>query len=117
MHRFDALVTDYSSILFDYLLTGRPVLTLDLDAQAHQSYEPDWGLVPPGPFRVPFRSASFADALAGALAGDAGRSERLAYAQKVFETDPLQACDSLLQVIDALVERCQCADHKVWQTA
>ena len=25
-HRFDALVTDYSSVMFDYLHTGRPVL-------------------------------------------------------------------------------------------
>jgi hypothetical protein len=113
MHRFDALVTDYSSILFDFLLTGRPALALQVDA--HQSYEPDWGLVPAGDFRTPFSVDGFADTLYRALTEDGGREARLAYAQRVFETDPLAAGDALLQVIDTLVEQSRQPDHRVWQ--
>ncbi len=115
LHRFDALVTDYSSIMFDYLLTGKPVLTLDLDAQAHQSYEPDYALVPAGDFRIPFSGDTFIEKASQALGSDQGRQARLDYAARLFETDPGQASDSLLKVIDVLVERSQAPDHQVWQ--
>lgn len=115
LHRFDALVTDYSSIMFDYLLTGKPVLTLDLDAKSHRSFEPDYSLVPDGDFRIPFTSDDFIARASDALSGDEGRQARLDYAARLFETDPAQASDSLLKVIDVLVERSQERDHQVWQ--
>jgi CDP-glycerol glycerophosphotransferase len=115
LHRFDALVTDYSSIMFDYLLTGKPVLTLDLDAQGHRSFEPDYSLAPPGDFRIPFSGDTFIDKATEALGSDQGRQARLDYAARLFETDATQASDSLLKVIDVLVERSQASDHQVWQ--
>jgi CDP-glycerol glycerophosphotransferase (TagB/SpsB family) len=114
MNRFDALVTDYSSIMFDFLLTGKPVLTIDIEDGSHQSFEPDYSLVPPGDFRTTFRSDRLVDALTDALGQDRGLDARRAYAQCLFETDPALACDSLLAVLDILVERSQRADHQVW---
>ncbi|MFT3821570.1 MAG: CDP-glycerol glycerophosphotransferase family protein [Rubrivivax sp.] len=115
--RFSALVTDYSSILFDFLLTGAPVLTLDLQPGEHHSFEPDWSLVPPGLARRGFRGDGFGPALADVLCDDADRAARAAYARQIFETDPAAACAQLLQVIDRLVERSQQPDHAVWLPA
>ncbi|WP_129339094.1 CDP-glycerol glycerophosphotransferase family protein [Cellulomonas endophytica] len=112
MFRFGALVTDYSSILFDFLLTGNPVLTVELGE--HQSFEPDFGLVPPGLPTTPFAPEAFAATLATALAGDGRREERLAYARRVFASDPARACADLVPFLDEAVARSQRPDHAVW---
>ena len=114
MSRFSALVTDYSSIMFDFLLTGKPVLTLDLNPGDHQSYEPDYGLVPEGDFRITYNTETLSTKLKRALFDDKNKDMRLAYAKQVFESDPLTACDDLLQLIDRLVEQSQQPDFKVW---
>lgn len=114
LHRFDALVTDYSSILFDFLLTGRPVLTLDFAAAGHRSFEPDWSLVPAGDFRIPFTADTVAETLYAALTDDRGAAARGAYASSIFESDPLQASDTLLRALDELVDRATAPDHRMW---
>lgn len=114
LSRFKALVTDYSSIAFDFLLTGRPVLTLDIDSQSHHRFEPDWSLLPPGRFSVPFRSGDFDACLSRALDSDTEASLRKDFAAQLFETDPSRACDALLQALDTLVEQSQARDHRVW---
>lgn len=115
LSRFQALVTDYSSIMFDYLLTGNPVLTLDLKPGDHQDYEPDYSLVPAGHFREVFTMENFPETLKRALFDDTRREERLAYAQTLFEGDTLQAAEQLMHFIGELVERSQRPDFSVWQ--
>lgn len=113
MNRFDALVTDYSSIMFDFLWTGRPVLTLDLQPGQHRDYEPDYDLVPQGDFRLTYTLPTFEAVLKRALTEDRGLAAREAYLGQLFETDPLQACAQAIRLIDSLVEQSQQPDFEV----
>lgn len=115
LSKFSALVTDYSSIMFDYLLTGNPVLTLDLQPGDHQDYEPDYSLVPEGHFREVFTLENFPAKLRTALFDDTRRAERLAYAAKLFESDTVTSSEELMTLVDGLVERSQQADYSVWR--
>ncbi|MBN8486616.1 MAG: CDP-glycerol glycerophosphotransferase family protein [Burkholderiales bacterium] len=117
LFRFNALVTDYSSVMFDHLLSGHPVLTLDLADGQHQRFEPDYSLVPPGDYRYDFSAEGFEDVWLRALLDDPLRAARQAYAREIFASDPAQACDDLLRVVDRLVEQATAPDWQVWQPA
>lgn len=117
LFRFNALVTDYSSILFDHLLSGHPVLTLDLGDGQHQRFEPDYRLVPPGEYRYDFSVEGFEDQWLHALIDDPLRPSRQAYAREIFASDPERACEDLLLVLDRLVEQATAPDWQVWQPA
>jgi len=106
---FDALVTDYSSVMFDFLLTGRPVGRLDVDRG--RTFEPDFSLVPGG---VGFAHTLTLGAIGPALDamidragldGDPLAPARAAAATRLLGTRPASACDDVLDVVDDLVER------------
>ncbi len=99
LRRFRALVTDYSSIMFDFLLTGRPLLTLASTAASTVEFEPDYSLVPPGDFRMEFTAETFGDVLASALSDASAASRQMAYAKSIFPTDPRRASSRLLGLI------------------
>ena len=113
MSRFDLLLTDYSSIMFDYLLTGKPVLSLDLPPDAHQRFEPDFTLVPDVPFRHLFTRDDFEEKLRAALDDDRLGPQRAEMVARIFETDPLQASDALLALVDRLVDEAVADDFTV----
>jgi CDP-glycerol glycerophosphotransferase (TagB/SpsB family) len=115
LSRFSALITDYSSILFDYLLTGNPVLAIEMPPASRARFEPDYSLVPAGEYQTTFTTETLASTLEAALSEDGAREERLAYSKLLFETDPLTASDDLLQLIDSLVERSQERHVEVWR--
>lgn len=98
--KFDALITDFSSIMFDFLLTGKPIFTYDAAVSAH-AFEPDWSLVPDTPFRYPFNESSMEAVLSEMIAAHPLAASQQQLASQLFETDPLSASAELLKVIEA----------------
>ncbi len=87
----DALVTDYSSIYFDFLLLDRPIVFFPYDLEAYTGREAERGLIfdyhslTPGP--KCFNQAELQEALHGFLVRgeDAFKEERAQVAQKAFK--------------------------------
>ncbi len=113
MSRFDLLLTDYSSIMFDFLLTGKPVLGLDLRPDEHQRFEPDFSLVPDVGFRHKFTQVDFEPKLRTALYEDDLAPQRAEMIDRIFETDPALASEQLLRLIDRLVDAAVADDFSI----
>jgi CDP-glycerol glycerophosphotransferase (TagB/SpsB family) len=100
LSRFDALITDHSSIMFDFLLTGKPIFTYEAAIQAH-AFEPDWTLVPDTPFRYAFDETSMESVLTANMTVHPLSASQAVLASQLYETDPLTASADLLRVIEA----------------
>lgn len=102
MAKFDALITDYSSIMFDFMLTGRPIFTFNTRAQVANGFEPDYSLIPEGDFRYEFDADNFEAVVAENLGAHPLAAAQRELCGKLFETDPGEACAQLIQVIQDL---------------
>jgi CDP-glycerol glycerophosphotransferase len=99
MAKFDGLITDYSSIMFDFLLTHRPIFTFNSQTQVAYGFEPDYSLIPEGRFRYEFNADDFETIVAKNLADHPLQSEQRKLSAQLFETPPADACGQLLQLI------------------
>jgi CDP-glycerol glycerophosphotransferase (TagB/SpsB family) len=98
--RFHAMITDYSSIMFDFLLTGCPILTYEQASPAF-AFEPDWSLVPDTPFRYPFDERTLEAVLDTNIATHPLAASQQTMAAQLYETDPRTANEELVRVIVA----------------
>jgi len=100
LSRFDALITDYSSIMFDFLLTGKPVFTFDARTETDYGFEPDWSLVPNTPFRYTFDAQSMESVFDANVDAHPLRASQQQLCDELYETDPRSASTALLTLID-----------------
>jgi CDP-glycerol glycerophosphotransferase len=97
--KFDALITDYSSIMLDFLLLHRPIFTYNTRTQVDYGFEPDYTLIPEGEFRYEFDADTFESVVAANLAEHPLRAAQRALSAQLFETPPQDACAQLIQFI------------------
>jgi CDP-glycerol glycerophosphotransferase (TagB/SpsB family) len=106
LSKFDMLITDYSSIMFDFLITEKPILKLELTLGEHRSFEPDYSLVPNIDFAYSYNQNTLSSILSEALFNDTKQALRKEMAGMLFQTSVADACGSLVKYLEREVKAC-----------
>lgn len=97
----DVLLTDYSSLYFDYLLLDRPVAFYPFDLEAYRSsrgFYLEYDEVTPGPVATDFDG--LLDALDGVLEDDGFEDERAAVRERFLGPRTARRCEAVCDRFD-----------------
>lgn len=108
---FSAMIGDYSSIMFDYLATEMPVLTLELEDKS--SFEPDWSLLPSCEGLYAFTPQNFKEVFDMALKKHPKRAEQKEMIRLFYETDLRDTNKSLIHFLEQESFRKTTKDYEV----
>ena len=109
----DALITDYSSIYFDYLLLDKPVVFYPFDLDAYRSargFYVDYERVTPGPVATDF--AGLLDCLERVAGDDGCAPERRAVRDEFLAHPSESRCKDICDRFDQSTERQRLATRK-----
>lgn len=97
----DVLLTDYSSLYFDYLLLDRPVAFYPFDLEEYRSsrgFYLEYGDVTPGPIATEFDG--LLDALDGVLAADEFATRRAVIRERFLQPETVGRCKAVCDRFD-----------------
>jgi CDP-glycerol glycerophosphotransferase len=99
MKFFHAIISDYSSIMFDFLTTGKPTFSLVINDGRH-SFEPDFSLLPSIDGLYQFTPENFDEIFFATLKNHEKRAEQQEMICKIFETDPRSTNQILINFLE-----------------
>ncbi len=104
MKFFAAIISDYSSIMFDFLMTGKPTMSLVIN-DGRRTFEPDFSLLPSISGLYQFTPENFDEILFATLKFHAKHADQQIMISQIFETDPKTTNQTLISFLEKEVDQ------------